>query len=119
MKLFLLSAFGIGTAMTVATPTVGVTLEKHIAKLGQILEKTEQVLDNMLSEANLGARDYSIEDSEFAPCTIEKEPKNGLRTVKIGSASLQPSCSVQSGARGLTPEDEWRRMFPHPVGYSR
>ena len=119
MKLFLLSVFGIGTAMTVATPTVGVTLEKHLTKLGQILEKTERMLDNMLSEANLGSQDYSIDDSEFAPCKVDREPKNGLKTVKVVGSSLQPSCSVQSGARGLTPEDEWRRMFPHPVGYSR
>ena len=108
--------------MTVADPTVGVTLEKHLSKLGQILEKTERVLDNMLSEANPGREGneaWSIDDSEFAPGKIEKEPTNGFKTIKVVGASLQPSSGLQSGARGLTPEDEWRRMFPHPVGYSR
>jgi len=34
----------------------------------------------------------------------------------LGTSSLQPASGLDSRARGLTPEDEWRRRFPKKPG---
>ncbi|MES2570003.1 MAG: hypothetical protein V4710_08100 [Verrucomicrobiota bacterium] len=36
----------------------------------------------------------------------------GLQNPVLATGSLQPSSGLASGARGLTPLEEWRRMFP-------
>ena len=41
----------------------------------------------------------------------ELQPNNTL-----GTSSLQPASGLDSRARGLTPEDEWRRRFPKKPG---
>ena len=112
MKLFLLTAFGLGMTMTVTGPAVLSKFENEFGKVKELLAMSEQMLKSMMDDGVA----YSVSESEFAPgkiCAAE-EPKVGLKNVKI-----QPSCGVQSGARGLTPESEWRKMFPNPVGYSR
>jgi hypothetical protein len=111
MKLFLLSVFGLGVTMSVTAPTVLNKFDGEFAKIKELLAMSEHAMKGMLCDGDA----YSIASSEFSPgklCT--PEPKEGLRNVHV-----QPSCGVQSGARGLTSEAEWRKMFPNPVGYSR
>ena len=112
MKLFLLTAFGLGVTMSVTAPTVLTKFDGEFAKIKELLSMSEQVLKGMLSDGDM----YSINSSEFSPAKLcaQEEPTIGLKKVRV-----QPSCGVQSGARGLTPESEWRKIFPNPVGYSR
>ena len=64
-------------------------------------------------------------DEEVAPLFVERQfplaetalvgaglgPHRGLQTGK-----LQMGTGLQSGARGLTPENEWRALFPVKPG---
>lgn len=98
--------------MSVTAPTVLSKFESEFGKLKEILAMTDKMMKDMLGEG-LSA---SMDDSEHTGGTlpVKADPTIGLKIVKI-----QPSCGVQSGARGLTPDSEWRRMFPNPPGYSR
>jgi hypothetical protein len=116
MKLFLVSAFGLFMAASVSAPSLALTFEKELGKLKQVLEVRDQLLKDLIGEV----QDYSIGDSEFAPGKVMPvEQQIGLRTGKLMTVSVQPASGLQGGARGLTPEAEWREMFPHKPGYSR
>ena len=112
MKLLLLTMFGMGVTMSVTAPTVLSKFESEFAKMKELLAMSEQVLKGMVGDGE----PFSINASEFAVANLcaPEEPKVGLKVVHLQTAS-----GVQSGARGLTPEAEWRKIFPHPVGYSR
>lgn len=114
MKVFALSMFGVVAAMSVASSTVDGALSKHLAKLKEAADAHARILNEFLaSEGGL-----SLASDPAAPCEPAK-PTTGLVTNSLKNVSVQPSCGVQSGGRGLTPEDEWRRMFPNKPGYSR
>lgn len=112
MKLFLLSSFGVLVAMSAAAPTISAGLDPHFEKFSKAAKQYMSMLDGLANTAGV-AEYWNIADyGSDAP--VKKERETGLREV-----SVQGACGVQSGARGLTPEAEWRRMFPNPPGYSR
>jgi hypothetical protein len=44
------------------------------------------------------------------------EPAKSFRSSQLQTGSLQPAAPMDSHARGLTPESEWRKMFPRKPG---
>ena len=112
MKLFLLPAFGMMVAMSVAEPKPAESgLEAQLQKLQELLGQRAAILNDLVVE-----KVPSEEGGVLAP----QAPKSvGLQMGTLGSGSIQPAGGLQSKARGLTPEAEWRRNFPHKPGYSR
>ena len=117
MKLFLLSAFGVLVAMSVAAPPAPTALEVELQKLKQIADERAKLFSEFMGER----RGENVEDEAESPSApaVPRANSGPLRLGGLGKASLQPASGLQSGARGLTPENEWRRMFPHKPGYSR
>jgi hypothetical protein len=115
MKLLLLSVFGMGMAMSASGPTLTNNIEKELEQLKTAMEAHGDLMKDLLGE---GAA-LAMSDSDPAVEAAAEEPKTGLRVSKLVGASLQPASGLHSGARGLTSDEEWRRTFPHPVGYSR
>jgi hypothetical protein len=114
MKLFLLTAFGLMIAMSVAAPPLPLTgLEKQLEKLKQLADERAKLVNDLLGESGGDA-----DDSAPIPAPVAA-PASALRLGGLTTGKLQPSSGIQSGARGLTPEEEWRRLFPHKPGYSR
>jgi hypothetical protein len=108
MKLFLLTSFGMMMAMSVAGPKIPLGgLDAALQKLQELAALRAELMNEL--NAQWGSEDEL--DGDRQPVCVK--PVAGLQ-----SGSLRV-VSVQSGARGLTPEDEWRRMFPHKPGYSR
>ena len=123
MKIFLLTSLAAFVALSAASPTgLPVNPEEKISaelsKLGQIAEERSHLLREFLSvsEGAMGDAVHGLaQGSAPAP-----RPGKGLHTGRLQTGSLQPAYGVESGARGLTPEDEWRRMFPKkPNGQPR
>jgi hypothetical protein len=114
MKLFLLTGFGLMVAMSVAAPPLPITgLEKQLEKLQQLADERAKLFNELL---DLGGEAAGEASEAPAPAAA---PAGRLRMSGLVTGKLQPSSGLQSGARGLTPEEEWRRMFPHKPGYSR
>lgn len=86
------------------TPNVSAAGEEE----GQLLELLRKHLANF--EAVMNAECPAVSDvrqklvAGFQPVTLTGST--------IQSNTLQPSTGLGSNARGLTPVDEWRRMFP-------
>ena len=62
----------------------------------------------------------STTEEEFEPVSVASEPVRigaglGPRRV-LQTGTLQMGTGLQSGARGLTPESEWRTLFPVKPG---
>ena len=66
--------------------------------------------ENLAALSALVAVDEAPAEPAVAP--KRKGPVNGLTMSRLTTGSVQASTGVQSGARGLTPVDEWRLMFP-------
>lgn len=47
-----------------------------------------------------------------ARATVVSQRTNGLQTTSLVTGSVQGASGLGSGAPGLTPADEWRRLFP-------
>jgi hypothetical protein len=115
MKLFFLSAFGMMMAMSAAAPKLSAdSLEAQVQKLQELLEQRSDLVNGLVQE--WGSDGDAV---PAAPCMKAAPARSALKLGSLRSSSLQPSTGVQSGARGLTSEDDWRRIFPHKPGYSR
>ena len=115
MKLFLLSGFGMMVAMSVAQPkSSSGGFEAQLKKLEQLMDRRLATLNNLLSGTA-----SADEDGDLYQIPKQCGPLIGLQTGTLGTGSIQPACGLQSRARGLTAEADWRRMFPHKPGYSR
>jgi hypothetical protein len=118
MKLFLLSAFGMMVAMSVAPPDIPLTgLEQQLKKLKELADERATFFKDFLGGGEQAADGEGTVAGEARHCA--KSRPIGLQIGSLASNSRQSATGVHSGARGLTPEDEWRRMFPHKPGYSR
>ncbi|MEO8353436.1 MAG: hypothetical protein ABI680_17035 [Chthoniobacteraceae bacterium] len=52
-------------------------------------------------------------DADSAARPSSASPRvTGLQTTSLATYSVQGASGLDSGACGLTPQDEWRRMFP-------
>lgn len=119
MKLFLLSAFGALIAMSVAEPPAPAGLERQLQKLQQVADERSRLFNELLGNERQPAELGEVPALEGSSSGENSRRPAGLRMGGLGKSSLQPASGLQGGARGLTPEDEWRKMFPHKPGYSR
>ena len=116
MKLLLLSAFGMTVAMSVAEPKSPESgLEAQLMRLEELVGQRMASLNKLVSDP------VSADEGAVAGAHAVKSngPAIGLHTGTLRPGLLQPASGLQSRARGLTAEAEWRRMFPHKPGYSR
>jgi hypothetical protein len=112
MKVFFLSSFAVFCAMSASMPSALLSaglepLQKELAKLESLAQE----------RADLFAELLQLDGPALAARNCEPEPpKNGLRTGGLVTGSVQGASGLGSGARGLTPESEWRKMFPKKPG---
>src|SRR5687768_12779485 len=118
MKLFLLSAFGMMVAMSVAPPDIPMTgLEQQLKKLKELADERAKFFNDALGGGFLGDAEDTVAGTASHSCA--KSRPVGLQIGSLAHNTRRGPTTIHSGARGLTPEDEWRRMFPHKPGYSR
>ena len=117
MKMLLVSVFAISVTMSASLAPTVAAIHRELAKVQAMVAERTKALQELLNGE--GSWDQ-IPGEAPAP----EKPKTGLHT-----SALQPSkglrdngglkpVGVQSGARGITSEDEWRKMFPRKPGYS-
>jgi len=130
MKLLTLPALGLLATLSIAgTPAQMDAFQKQVEKLQQIVAERAKILAGLSRELDSQSPAAPADDTDSAPAPVPAPappatqrpsgPVQGLQISSLRTGSLQPSAGVQSAARGLTPEQEWRRMFPHRPGYSR
>jgi hypothetical protein len=89
---------------------IGVALlapQVHAAE-GQANGREAKAAESRTRKAQAAAQAQRAAQMEFG---AQLQPNSTLET-----SSLQPASGLDSRARGLTPEDEWRRRFPKKAG---
>ena len=124
MKVFLMTSFAGFVALSAASPSglPGVQtdrISKELSKLQRIVEERSKLLAEFLSVGE-GAMGDGVQSGVQEPAAAAAKRREGLQIGGLATRSLQPACGVHSHSRGLSSEEQWRRMFPKkPNGDAR
>jgi hypothetical protein len=108
----------VGLSVAIPAPS---TLEADLQNLQFIADERARLFRELFPENEREAENpVSFEaNAEVASCGSRRGPAQGLHIGSLTRPALGAASGLQSNARGLTPESEWRRMFPHKPGHSR
>jgi hypothetical protein len=124
MKVFLLTSFAAFVALSAASPsglpaTQTERISKELSKLQQIVEERSKLLAEFLS-AGEGAMGDGVQGGRREPAAVASKRREGLQIGGLATRSLQPAGGLETNSRGLSSEEQWRRMFPKkPNGDAR
>jgi hypothetical protein len=119
MKVFFLSTFAVFLTMSTSVPSALLSaglepLQKELAKLDALAQERAKLFAELFPQEALPPMEDEEQDAKPVA------PKTGLHSNGLQSTGLRTgglvTGSVQSGARNLTPESEWRKMFPKKPG---
>ena len=125
MHVFFLTSFTVFVVMFSSMPSA--LVDAGLAPVKKELDHLEAVAAERAKLLAEFLRDGAPAKNDEWDSALEPEPSkaglqhgglqsSGLQTKGLSTKSVQPASGLHSGARGITPESEWRKMFPRKPG---